>query len=157
MFVRDGKVGPKQEKDPVSPDLEGEFLQFVPDTLEQPLYTFLMTNLLLLSQKLTTKLFLDQFQTVPFTLSLSFPKLWAKFVILLHPPISFDVNLDWPKFRFHSLCRSKVIEEKALEGSVRHLVSEGLRMKFMPIKSYREKPWGGGGEGVQFDPWYLKG
>ena len=35
---------------------KGKFLQFVSETLEHPLYTFLMTNLLLLSQKLTTKL-----------------------------------------------------------------------------------------------------
>ena len=54
----------KIRKNPISLGLEGEFLQFVPETLEHPLYTFLMTNLPLLSQKLATKLkklLLDQF------------------------------------------------------------------------------------------------
>ena len=73
-----GKIGLKLEKDSISLGLEGEFLQFVPETLERPLYTFLMTNLPLLSQKLATKLkktvLLDQFHTVPSTFSLSFPK-----------------------------------------------------------------------------------
>ena len=41
----------KMGKSPISLGLEEGFLQFVPDTLEHPLYTFLMTNLLLLSQK----------------------------------------------------------------------------------------------------------
>ena len=57
--------------------LKGEFLQFVSVTLEYPLYTFLLTNLPLLSQKLATKLkktvLLDQFHTVPSTSSLSLP------------------------------------------------------------------------------------
>ena len=65
-------------KDPISLGLEGEFLQFVPETLEDPLYTFLMTKLLLLSQKLAAKLkkavILDQFHTVPSTFILSLPK-----------------------------------------------------------------------------------
>ena len=59
--------------------LEGEILQFVPETLEHPLYTFLMISLLLLSQKLATNLkktvFLDQFCTVPSTFRLSLPKM----------------------------------------------------------------------------------
>ena len=46
----------KTRKDPISLVLGGQFLQFVNKTLEHPLYTFLMTNLLLLSQKLATKL-----------------------------------------------------------------------------------------------------
>ena len=39
-------------RDLISLGLEGEFIQFVPEILEHPLYTFLMTNLSLLSQKL---------------------------------------------------------------------------------------------------------
>ena len=90
----------KRRKYPISLGLEGQILQFVPGTLEHPLFTFLMTNLLLLSQKLATKLkkknpvFLDQFRTVPSTFRLSLPKLWTKCVILFHLPISFVVNLD---------------------------------------------------------------
>ena len=84
-----------------------------------------MTNLFLLSQKLATKLkntvFLDQFRTVPSTFRLSLPKIMGQV------PISFVANLDKPKFRFHSLCQSKVMEEKPLGGggsSPSHLVPE---------------------------------
>ena len=34
----------KMRKDPFSLGLEGEFLQIVPETLEHPLYTFLVTK-----------------------------------------------------------------------------------------------------------------
>ena len=62
------------------------------------------------------------------------PKLWAKFVILLHLPVSFGVYLDQPKFRFHSLCQSTVIEEKPFVGvdsTPPHLplVTEGFKSK----------------------------
>ena len=61
----------KRRKRPNFPGLRGGILQFVPETLEHPPYTFLMTNLLLLSQKLATKfettVFLDEFHTVPST------------------------------------------------------------------------------------------
>ena len=91
----------KMRKDPISLGLEGEFLQFVPEALEHPLYTFMMTKLPLLSQKLATKLkktvFLDQFHTVPST-SPS-PKLWAKFVILLYLPTDL-VLLELAKISF---------------------------------------------------------
>ena len=47
----------KWEKDPISLGLKKEFLQFVPETLEHILYTFLMTNLSLLSQNLEKKMY----------------------------------------------------------------------------------------------------
>ena len=82
MFGRDGwKNGAKMRKKQNFPGLEGKFLQFVPETLEHPLYTFLMTKLPLLSQKLATKLkkavLLDQFHTGPSTFSLSLPKVMS--------------------------------------------------------------------------------
>ena len=55
MRETSGRIGLKRENDPISLGLEGEFLQFVPETLKHPLYTFRMTNLLLLSQILATK------------------------------------------------------------------------------------------------------
>ena len=76
----------------------GEFLQFVPETLEHSLYIFLMTKLPLLSQKLATKLkklyFQINFTLVPSLLASPSPKLWAKFVILLYLPIRLGVNLN---------------------------------------------------------------
>ena len=78
-----------------------------------------MTNLLLLSQKLAPnlkkKIFVDQFHTVPSTFRLSLTKIMGQVCFfLLHLPIDFGVILGYPKFRFHSLCQSKVIEEKPL-------------------------------------------
>ena len=68
----------KMKKDPFSLGLEEEFLQFVPETLEHPLYTFLITKFPLLSQKLAAKLkktvLLDQFHTVSSIFILSLPK-----------------------------------------------------------------------------------
>ena len=85
-----GKIGLKWERDPISLGLEVEFLQFLPETLEHPLYTFLMTNLLLLSQKLATKLkktvFLNQFHTVLSTFSLSLPKIMGQVRYFIIPP-----------------------------------------------------------------------
>ena len=99
MGVDGWKNRAKMGKNQISLGLEGRFPQFVPYTLEHPLYTFLMTNLLLLSQNMPKiekfSYVLDQFQSVPSTFSLPlFPQLWAKLVILLHYPISFRVKLD---------------------------------------------------------------
>ena len=59
----------KMRKRPNFPGLRRGISPIVPKTLEHPFYTFLMTNLLILSQKMVTKLkknpvFLDQFHTV---------------------------------------------------------------------------------------------
>ena len=99
MFGRDRwKIGLKWEKGSISLGIEGEFLQFFPETSEHLLYTFLMPDLLLLSQKFWTKLkkivLSDQFYTVLSTLDSPSPKLWAKFVILLYCTIRLGVNLD---------------------------------------------------------------
>ena len=76
---------------PNFPGLRRGILQFVPETLEHPLYTFLMTNLLLLSQKLAEKLkktvFLDQFRTVPSTFRLS-PKNYGPSVLFYYTSLS---------------------------------------------------------------------
>ena len=108
-----GKIGPKGEKDPISLGLEGEILQFVPETLEHPYYTFLMTNLFLLSQKMATKLkktvFLDQFHTVPSIFSLSLPKIMGQVCYFIRPPLLVLV-LTWISQSFHSLCQSKIME-----------------------------------------------
>ena len=51
------KIELKWEKDPISLGLKKKFLQFVPEKLEHILYTFLMTNLSLLSQNLKKKMY----------------------------------------------------------------------------------------------------
>ena len=95
MFGRDRwKNRAKRRKYPISLGLEGEILQFVSETLEQPPLHFSDDQFAPLIPKISNKIekkqtvFLDQFRTVPFTFRLS-PKLWAKFVILLHLPMSF--------------------------------------------------------------------
>ena len=72
----------KMRKRPNFPGLKREIFQFVPEALEHSLYTFLMTKLPLLSQKLATNLKktvpLNQFHTVPSTFSLSLPKVMGQ-------------------------------------------------------------------------------
>ena len=73
--------------------LEGKILLFVPETLEHPLYTFLMTYVLLFSQKLTTTLkklhFSYQFCTVPSTFRLPLPKIMGQVCYFITPPYQF--------------------------------------------------------------------
>ena len=72
-----GKIGLKWGKAQFS-GLRGTISPIVPEPLEHPVYTFLMTKLPLLSQKLAIKLkkncTFNQFHTGPSTFSLSLPK-----------------------------------------------------------------------------------
>ena len=88
-----GKIRLKGEKGPISLDLEGKILQVVLETLEH-FYDEQFTPLVpKIGDKIQITVVLDQFHTVSSTFRLSLPKLWAKFVILLHFPVSFGVNL----------------------------------------------------------------
>ena len=60
--------------------------------------------------------FLTNFKLFPQLFASRSPQLWAKFVVLLHPSISFGVKLKLPKFCFYSLSQSKVIKELPLGG-----------------------------------------
>ena len=75
----------------------GIFL-FVPDTLECPCFNLSDDQVASLTAKISQKIkktvFIDQYQTVAELLASPSPQLWAKFGILLHPPISIDVKLD---------------------------------------------------------------
>ena len=73
-----GKVGLKWEKDLISLGLEGKFSKFVPEILEHSFYTddqfaSLIPNI---GNKIENVL-LNQFHTVPYTFSLSFPKIMS--------------------------------------------------------------------------------
>ena len=124
-----GKIGLKWGKTPISFGLETESLQFVPETLEHsftlcwwPIFPLYPKNW----QQNWKKNCTFRISLFPPLLASSSPKLRAKFIILLYLPIRFDVNLDYPKFRFHSLCQSKVIQGKPLGGWPNSLVSEGI-------------------------------
>ena len=66
------------KKGPISLGFEGQFLQFVPETLEQPALHFSDDQIAPLIPKIGNKIektvLLDQFHTGPSTFSLSLPK-----------------------------------------------------------------------------------
>ena len=77
-------------KDPISLDLEAEFLQFVPETLKIPPVYFFDDQFAPLIPKIGNKIektvFLNQFQTVPSTFSLSLPKILGQVRYCIIPP-----------------------------------------------------------------------
>ena len=113
----------KMRKRPNFPGLRRGILQYVSETLEHPLYAFLITNLLLLSLKVATKLkkteFLDQFRTVPSTFRLSFPKNYGPSLLFYYTSLSVLV-LTWIRqnFVFVAYANQK-LWRKNLWGSAR--------------------------------------
>ena len=87
------KIGLKGEKYPIAWDVEGEFLQFVPETLEKPPLHFSDDQFAPLIQNLATKLkktiFVDQFHTVPSTFRLSLPKIMGQVCYFVTHPHQF--------------------------------------------------------------------
>ena len=81
-----GKIGLKREKDPISMGLEGEFLQFVPETLEYPFDDQFAPLIPKIGNKIEKKtVFLDQFYTVLYTSSLSLPKIMGRVSYFIIP------------------------------------------------------------------------
>ena len=79
--------------------LEGQFLQFVPETLEHPSLHFSDDHIAPLIPKIGNKiektvLLKLNFTPVPPILASPSPKLWVEFVILLYLPIRLGVNLN---------------------------------------------------------------
>ena len=75
------KIGLKREKDIISLGLEKNFFKFVPETLEHLLLYFSDDQFASLIPKIDNEikktLLLDQFHTVPYTFSLSLPKIMS--------------------------------------------------------------------------------
>ena len=71
-------MGLKWEKGPISLRLEGQFLQFVPETLEQPPLHFsddqTAPPISKIGNKIEKTVLLDQFHTGPSTFGLFLPK-----------------------------------------------------------------------------------
>ena len=122
----------KMRKRPNYPGLRRGISPICPWTLEHSLYTFLMINLLLLSQKWATKLkkkpvLLDQFRTVPFTFSISFPKIMGQVRYFIIPPYQIWCSLGLAKISFSYLMPIKSYLGKTFMCSARSpLVSEGI-------------------------------
>ena len=85
-------------KGPISLGLEGQFFQFVPETLEHPPLHFSDDQISPLIPKIGNNIeklyFWINFTPVPTLLASPSPKLWAKFVILLYLSIRLGVNLN---------------------------------------------------------------
>ena len=84
------KIGLKEEKDPISLGLEGEILQFVPDTLEHPPLHFYDDQFSPLIPKIGNKIekkgvFLDQFRTVHSTFRLFLPEIMVPVYFITLP------------------------------------------------------------------------
>ena len=113
------------------PGFRKGIFQFVPDTLDHPLF-FLITNLLFLLQKIGQKteknLFFDQFQTVLSTFSLFLPQNYGPGSLFYQTPQSVMV-LSWisQNFIFMAYPNQKLWKKNLWEGQCASLSIQSVK------------------------------